>query len=76
MTNYDGMIRCTEVAFFRFPHMQVGCFRVSSENDRQIMALQRVTLIATGVEDRHLFEDRAVDARDERPRPDALLGIH
>lgn len=50
-----------------FPHMLVGYMRVSSENDRQSTALQRDALIAAGVDARHLFEDKASGARDDRP---------
>ncbi|WP_145736958.1 recombinase family protein [Nitrospirillum pindoramense] len=47
--------------------MLVGYMRVSSENDRQSKALQRDALIAAGVDARHLFEDKASGARDDRP---------
>lgn len=50
-----------------FPHMLVGYMRVSSDNDRQSTALQRDALIAAGVDARHLFEDKASGARDDRP---------
>lgn len=47
--------------------MLVGYMRVSSDGDRQTTALQRDALIAAGVDPRHLFEDRASGARDDRP---------
>lgn len=47
--------------------MLVGYMRVSSDSDRQSTALQRDALIAAGVDARHLFEDRASGARDDRP---------
>ncbi|WP_322996467.1 recombinase family protein [Castellaniella sp.] len=47
--------------------MFVGYMRVSSDNDRQTTDLQRDALIAAGVDDRHLFEDRASGAKDSRP---------
>ena len=47
--------------------MLVGYVRVSSDSDRQSTALQRDALLAAGVDDRHLFEDRARGARDDRP---------
>lgn len=47
--------------------MLIGYMRVSSDTDRQTTALQRDTLIAAGVDDRHLFEDKASGARDDRP---------
>jgi DNA invertase Pin-like site-specific DNA recombinase len=40
---------------------------VSSDADRQSTALQRDALLAAGVDERHLFEDRASGARDDRP---------
>jgi DNA invertase Pin-like site-specific DNA recombinase len=46
--------------------MLVGYMRVSTEGDRQTMALQRDALLAAGVDERHLFEDRASGARDNR----------
>lgn len=47
--------------------MLVGYMRVSSDSDRQSTALQRDALIAAGVDARHLFEDKASGARDDRP---------
>lgn len=47
--------------------MLIGYMRVSSETDRQTTALQRDALIAVGVDERHLFEDKASGARDDRP---------
>lgn len=47
--------------------MLVGYMRVSSDNDRQTTDLQRDALIKIGVDSRHLFEDRASGARDDRP---------
>ena len=47
--------------------MLVGYMRVSSDNDRQTTNLQCDALIAAGVDERHLFEDKASGARDERP---------
>ena len=47
--------------------MLVGYMRVSSDNDRQTTALQQDALIDAGVDPRHLFEDRASGARDDRP---------
>lgn len=46
--------------------MLVGYMRVSSENDRQTTNLQRDALINAGVDVRHLFEDKASGARDDR----------
>jgi DNA invertase Pin-like site-specific DNA recombinase len=50
-----------------FPHMLVGYMRVSSESDRQTTDLQRDALLVAGVDERHLFEDKASGVRDDRP---------
>ena len=50
-----------------FPHMLVGYMRVSSDSDRQTTDLQRDALLVVGVDERHLFEDRASGAEDDRP---------
>ena len=47
--------------------MLVGYMRVSSDSDRQSTDLQRDALLAVGVDPRHLFEDRASGAKDDRP---------
>jgi DNA invertase Pin-like site-specific DNA recombinase len=47
--------------------MLVGYMRVSSDNDRQTTDLQRDALLTAGVDPRHLFEDKASGARDDRP---------
>lgn len=47
--------------------MLIGYMRVSSESDRQTTNLQRDALIAAGVDPRHLFEDKASGAKDDRP---------
>jgi len=47
--------------------MLVGYMRVSSESDRQSTDLQRDALLAAGVDSRHLFEDHASGAKDDRP---------
>jgi DNA invertase Pin-like site-specific DNA recombinase len=47
--------------------MLVGYMRVSSADERQSVDLQRDALIAAGVEERHLHQDRASGARDDRP---------
>ncbi len=46
--------------------MLVGYVRVSSDSDRQSTDLQRHALRATGVDARHLYEDRASGAKDDR----------
>jgi DNA invertase Pin-like site-specific DNA recombinase len=47
--------------------MLVGYVRVSSESDRQTTDLQRDALLAAGIDVRHLFEDHASGAQDDRP---------
>ncbi len=49
-----------------FPFMLVGYMRVSSDTDRQTTNLQRDALLAAGVDTRHLFEDHASGAVDDR----------
>src|SRR5271156_1842658 len=46
--------------------MLVGYMRVSTDGDRQVLDLQRDTLLAAGGDERHLFEDRASGSRDDR----------
>ena len=46
--------------------MIVGYMRVSTDGDRQVLDLQRDALLAAGVDERHLFEDRASGSRDDR----------
>src|SRR3989454_5126173 len=67
-----------------FSDMLVGYMRVSCDNDRQTTNLQRDALLAAGVDPRHLFEDKASGARDDRPglqqaldyvRPDDCLVV-
>lgn len=52
--------------FDSFPLMLVGYMRVSSDSDRQSTDLQRDALLAAGVDARHLFEDHASGAKDDR----------
>jgi DNA invertase Pin-like site-specific DNA recombinase len=40
--------------------------RVSTSGDRQVLDLQRDALIAAGVDERHLFEDRLTGSRGDR----------
>ncbi|MDE1475919.1 recombinase family protein [Xenorhabdus bovienii] len=47
--------------------MLIGYMRVSSNDERQSVALQRDALIAAGVDPRHLHQDHASGARDDRP---------
>ena len=63
------MSPCTTIRkpiFDGYPPMLVGYMRVSSDSDRQSTDLQRDALLAAGVDARHLFEDRASGAKDDR----------
>jgi DNA invertase Pin-like site-specific DNA recombinase len=53
--------------------MLVGTMRISSADERQSVDLQRDALISTGVDERHLHQDRASGARDDRPGLKACL---
>ena len=46
--------------------MLVGYMRVSNDTDRQVLDLQRDALLAAGVDERHLFQDRASGSRGDR----------
>ena len=46
--------------------MLVGYMRVSTDTDRQVMDLQRDALLSSGVDERHLFEDKASGSRGDR----------
>jgi DNA invertase Pin-like site-specific DNA recombinase len=46
--------------------MLVGYMRVSTSGDRQVLDLQRDALLAAGVDERHLFEDRITGSRGDR----------
>jgi DNA invertase Pin-like site-specific DNA recombinase len=46
--------------------MLVGYMRVSTDGDRQVLDLQRDALIAAGVDERHLFEDRVSGSLTDR----------
>lgn len=47
--------------------MLIGYMRVSTDNDRQVLDLQRDALISSGVDERHLFSDHASGNRRDRP---------
>lgn len=47
--------------------MLVGYMRVSTNDERQSVDLQRDALLGAGVDERHLHQDRASGARDDRP---------
>ncbi len=47
--------------------MLVGYMRVSSTDDRQSVSLQKDALVASGVDERHMHQDKASGARDDRP---------
>ena len=46
--------------------MLVGYMRVSTDSDLQVLDLQRDALLSAGVDERHLFEDRASGSRGDR----------
>jgi DNA invertase Pin-like site-specific DNA recombinase len=46
--------------------MLVGYMRVSSESERQTTNLQKDALLQAGVDQRHIFEDKASGAKDQR----------
>lgn len=46
--------------------MLVGYMRVSADNDRQVLDLQRDALLSAGVDERHLFDDHVSGSRDDR----------
>src|SRR6202045_750809 len=46
--------------------MLVGYMRVSTDGHRQVLDLQRDALLSAGVDERHLFEDRASGSRGDR----------
>jgi len=46
--------------------MLVGYMRVSTDNDRQVLDLQRDALLSAGVDERHLFDDHVSGSRDDR----------
>ena len=53
--------------------MLIGHMRVSSAGDRQSTDLQRDALLAAGVDEHHLHQDRASGGRDDRPGLKACL---
>ena len=53
--------------------MLVGYMRVSSADERQSVDLQRDALLRAGVDERHLYADKASGARDDRPGLKACL---
>ena len=55
-------------------YMLIGYMRVSSNDERQSVALQRDALLAVGIDERHLHHDRASGARDDRLGLKACLG--
>ncbi len=53
--------------------MLIGYLRVSTADDRHSVNLQRDALIAAGVDERNLHQDRASGAKDDRPGPTGCL---
>ena len=46
--------------------MLIGYMRVSSSDDRQVVDVQLDALLATGVDERHLHQDKQSGGRDDR----------
>ena len=46
--------------------MLIGYMRVSTDSDRQSTDLQHDALISAGIDERHIFEDKASGAKDDR----------
>jgi DNA invertase Pin-like site-specific DNA recombinase len=46
--------------------MLIGYMRVSTDGDRQSTDLQRDALISAGIDERHIFEDKASGYKDDR----------
>lgn len=46
--------------------MLIGYMRVSTDGDRQSTDLQRDALINAGIDERHIFEDKASGSKDDR----------
>ena len=57
---------CTETPILRFSVMLIGYMRVSSSDDRQVVDLQLDALLAAGVDERHLHQDKQSGGRDDR----------
>lgn len=53
--------------------MLVGYMRISTTDERQSVDLQRDALLAAGIDERHLHEERASGTRDDRPGLKACL---
>jgi DNA invertase Pin-like site-specific DNA recombinase len=53
--------------------MLVGYMRVSSADERQSVDLQRDALLAVGIDERHLYVDKASGAQGDRPGLKACL---
>ena len=68
-----GLFDSMKIRALGFSDMLIGYMRVSSDNDRQTTDLQRDALLAAGIDERHLYEDRASGAKDNRPGLKAAL---
>lgn len=53
--------------------MLIGYMRISTADERQSVYLQRDALLAAGVDERHLHQDKASGSRDDRPGLKACL---
>src|SRR4051812_2687650 len=57
-TNPDGLASCTGTPILRFSVMLIGYMRVSSSDERQVVDLQLDALLAAGVDERYLHQDK------------------
>ena len=64
---YRNGVLYENINFKVFRTVLVGYMRVSSVDDRQSVDLQKDALISAGVDERHLHQDKASGARDNRP---------
>lgn len=53
--------------------MLVGYIRVLSIDDRQSVSMQKGALVTSGVDERHLHQDKASGAREDRQSPKGCL---
>src|SRR3954470_8461971 len=65
-TSPDGLVSCTGTPILRFSVMLIGYMRVSSSDERQVVDLQLDALLAAGVDERHLHQDKQSGGRDDR----------
>jgi DNA invertase Pin-like site-specific DNA recombinase len=69
------MCYCAKTKVEGFPLVLVGYRRISTDTDRQVMDLQTDALHTAGVDERHIFEDRASGSKDDRKGLAAALAF-